>query len=336
MKQLTRRIRTKFRRLKRSTFNSVARTRFKFVGALPSRDRDREVRKISSKRLEYTRGRRSSFEVASACTPVISITTYPKRFPLALKTLTHLRRYIPRGTDVILYLNADEIAENTTYDELEIESLISRLSSLAQLEIRGERAGPYGKFVWALEDYFDRNIITLDDDCYYHPKSLRSLIALGSDRCRDVISLTGRQIKYRLEESGEEFRPSRVDPLYLNAVDYSQWPLLTPRTRSENKGSRLMLRGVGGIVYPAGISMVVPDLRNLSLAMSLSPFNDDLFVSDVLWRAGQDLRVLGGPSFTPIMAPGRLEGLESLNVSGGRNNLHVAQLTDNRTFGFPH
>lgn len=307
---------------------------FRFSATIRERIGARKSRQTLTDRKLPDGGPTETFNGPLSSGPIISMTTYPDRFPIAVKAVRHLLGVVSSKAHVVVYLSDPEIAAYSRTENQDIESYLLQLRSMVNVEIREEMIGPYGKFWWAVQEYSGRPIITVDDDCYYHRRCLETLFRHADSNKSEIISVTGRRVIYASPDSGAKFRPTREEPLFLNAANYDEWPLLKRGERKSVYGDRFMLRGVGGVLYPSSLLEMVPDLLDIELWTRLSPSNDDLFVSDILWRGGLNLKVLGMLGSTSILPSQGVVGLERLNVRDRANDRQAAALASDRGFGF--
>jgi hypothetical protein len=169
---------------------------------------------------------------------IISLTSYPRRFPTLALTLACLCDQTMRADRIILWLAESDIEK--------LPSEIDCRMRQAGIEIRTcDDIGPHTKLIPTLEAFPDAFVITADDDIYYPRNWVWSLIE----------HFDGRSITCLI---GAAVRNGRPD-----------W-----FKRARNGDTDIIQYGVGGVLYPPGsLHEDVTDRRFLSLC----PTNDDLW-----------------------------------------------------------
>jgi hypothetical protein len=196
---------------------------------------------------------------------VVTLTSYPPRFPHLGKTLRSLLDQTVAPDSVVLWLaHAD------------IDALPRDVRALEAygLEIRGcDDLRSYKKLVPALKEDPDRYFVTADDDVYYPQDWLEGLVEAAREHPSQVVAWRAHIAS--LDEDGN-FRP------------YREWLLATDRTFLDDPSKRLFPTGVGGILYPPGC--FAEDIVQEDLFLSLAPHGDDIWF---FWQArakGTDYR----------------------------------------------
>lgn len=210
---------------------------------------------------------------------IISLTSYPPRFGNLHLTLESLLNQTVKADRVILWV---------------AESDMNRLSRRTlQLKERGLdiRAVPdvrsYKKLVFALEAFPEAYFVTADDDVFYRPDWLATLVE--DSRPGLIICRRAHRIP--------SFHEKRMPP-------YLTWERLV-----EDEGARvpcadIVPTGVGGILYPP--ASLHSDVTNAAIFMDLCPRADDLWFYMMARKAGSLYQKVGGP-FEQISWPGTQE-----------------------------
>ena len=180
---------------------------------------------------------------------IISMTSYPRRFKFASKSIKSILMQDLRPKRIILFLFEDDFKLSKYFEKfsrygVEVQSYPKNLKSFL-------------KIIPALELYPDHVIVSADDDMYYRRDWLRQLIN-GSDTHPNSI-VGHRGIKIRLDSNGQ-------------VMPYLNWKL----EESEFFGSNLVLTSVGGILYPVGL--LNRNVLDMDLAEKLTPNNDDFWI----------------------------------------------------------
>ena len=229
---------------------------------------------------------------------IVSLTSYPPRFPTLSLTLKSLIDQSVRADRLILWIGHDDMA--------------SLPEDVKALELRGlqivatQDLGPFTKLIPTLSAYPSAFIVSADDDVYYPPTWLRRLVEGSKANLGAIITM-----RAHLANQTPQGR----------FVSYSNWDLETRKTQSQSGGRPLFLTGVGGVLYPpASLADEVFDERTFK---ELAPFADDVWF---FWMAGlkgtQIVRADG--RFDLVTWPSSQEvGLYQENLLGDRNDRQI-------------
>jgi hypothetical protein len=237
---------------------------------------------------------------------IVSLTSYPPRFPTLALTLKSLLVQETRPRAIVLWVAYDD------FELLPLEVLELRQYGLKIEECEDLRS--YKKLVPALRQYGDSHIAVCDDDTYYWPTWLSTLVSESGIDTSTVFCLRAHQIK--LDPKG-------------NILPYSEWGYEC----QTNKASSLVFpTGVGGILYPPGLF----DKRALDqeLFLSLCPSADDIWFFWMASLAGAKFKLLRPAKRYISWAGSQEKGLWQINAHGDKANDHqIAVLI--KHFGLP-
>lgn len=236
---------------------------------------------------------------------VVSVTSYPLRFPTLPLALKSLLLQSVAADEVILWIGKND------EDKLTSEILALRDDGLT---IRlCDDLGPYTKIVPALMSYPDAYIVTADDDVYYRPKWLEDLVAHERGR-REV--LCHRAHRVRIGANGLP-------------LPYERWEF---NTRDREPSALTFPTGHGGVLYPPGA--LHRDAVNVALFSEFSPRADDLWLYWMMRRNGGVARKIGPRRLLfPTWRGTQRVALWRRNVVEGGNNQCIETMT--ARFGFP-
>lgn len=166
----------------------------------------------------------------------------------------------------------------------------------------------YKKLIPTARSHPDRTIVTVDDDVLYPADWLEGLL---DAHARDRHSIYG----YR----GTEIGLSRDGRL----VPYAEWRPASLRSSP----ARVLLTGVGGILYPAGS---LPEVAyDASLAMDLCPTADDMwFKAMALLGETTTKQVTDLPTDFPTIPWSQQVSLRVKNVGTGANERQLMRVID--------
>ena len=238
---------------------------------------------------------------------VVSLTTHRARFPLVHRTLACLLMQTVKADAIVLW-----VAEESVGD------LPAETQSLAELgiEIRGTRdVGPFTKLVPALTAFPDSYIVTADDDAYYDPEWLQSIV--GTHDPEEEAILCRRAHRVRMSPDG-------------SMAPYRQWEWDVQDPAARRSSTDLFPTGVGGVLYPPG--SLGTQVCDISGFRALSPGNDDVWFYWMARMTGTAARKVG-PRFAGISWPGsQASALARTNV-GTQNDQYLRAMTAH--FGLP-
>lgn len=233
---------------------------------------------------------------------VVSLTSYKKRFPTLVLCLKSLLNQTMLPDHIVLYLSKDEK-----------KSLPNAVKALEKygLEIRfvGLDLKPHKKYYYAMKEYPNDIIITVDDDVVYDKNLIKDLYStykqfpncIISARAHKIVIKKGKIVDY--SKWNQSYIPSSLHPSFL-----------------------FMATGVGGVLYP-------PHLLNLNILLNLKYINKYIEVDD-LWLKTVEI-ISGVPT---VICGSKLEknrieipsaqkvGLAKTNVDLGQNNIKLKEL----------
>ena len=185
------------------------------------------------------------------CSPslIISLTSYGRRVRhTVFYTLVSLLRQSNKHIRIILWLDKDEWS---------MESIPLKLRRLIDkgIEIKFcSNIRSYKKLIPTLQLYPECNIITVDDDIYYHKTLISEFLSMNNRFPNTIISNACHKIK---------FFDGRLAP-------YNDWELDTTTLNEE-----IFPTGAGGVFYP--INALYEDVLKDDLFMKLAPKADDVW-----------------------------------------------------------
>jgi len=180
---------------------------------------------------------------------VVSLTSYPPRFPTLHLTLKSLLLQSVRPTRLILWIASGDA-----------EMLPRQVTALEKegLEIRFcEDIKSYKKIIPALTSFPDAMIVTADDDIYYWRAWLMELLDESRKYPQDVIA----HRVHRMQYDREAILPYRS--WLENVTDSDIHPANFPT-------------GIGGVLYPSGCFH--SDVHDREKFMRLCPNADDVWL----------------------------------------------------------
>jgi len=197
---------------------------------------------------------------------IVSLTSYPPRYDFLTKTIRSLLDQTVKADHTILWIDQSDEAAPLPQSVLDLRE--------RGLEIRScPDWRSYSKLIPALAEHPEATIVTTDDDVFYRPDWLETLVETSKRHPKEVVGT-------RLH-----LAPLKVDGRFEN---YSDWTLASHLQSAPDAGSRLFPTGVGGVLYPPGA--FDPQVMDDALFMRLAPRGDDIWFFWMARMAGTTQR----------------------------------------------
>ncbi len=208
-------------------------------------------------------------------TLVVSLTSYPPRFPTLANTIRSLLDQSVAPDRMTLWLAHED------WDRLPVE--VERLQSHGLEILTCDDIGSYKKIIPLLDASRDQFIATCDDDVYYDPQWLATLVQ-GYGRLDPSIVCR------------RAHRPKRDAAGRMMPYQSWDWDVINHRISATD----IFPTGVGGILYPPGC--FADEVTDREAFMRLCPRGDDIWLYWMGRRAGSLYRQ-SGPRFRAIEWP---------------------------------
>jgi hypothetical protein len=199
---------------------------------------------------------------------VVSLTSYPARFPTLAKTLKCVLDQTVAPDRTILWLGHGDRGKLPA-DVLDLQP--------QGLEIRDcDDLRSFTKIIPALDAFPDAFILTVDDDVAYDPRLIETLVQ-GFDAAAP--SIVARRVHLAHVQNDGRLTP------------YRSWALNVADTVDRGSCDILFLTGVGGVLYPPrSLDPMVLDRERFG---RLCPHGDDIWLFWMARRAGTVVRRVG-------------------------------------------
>lgn len=234
---------------------------------------------------------------------IVSLTSFPPRFPTLALTLRGILRQSVRPDRVILWLaegDADALPDDVRdMDGLEVRCCPDWRS--------------YKKIIPTIIAYPDAYIVTADDDVFYPRDWLAGLVSAVFQGARIACNRAHRVA---------------LDPVSGRPRPYRDWH----RNIDAPEQSRLVfLTGVMGVIYAPGVFH--REVTRDDLFMRLAPGTDDVWLYWMHRLAGVEARKIGERPRILEWEGTQAQSLRSQNLMGDGNDRSVQSLLDH--YGWP-
>lgn len=236
---------------------------------------------------------------------VVSLTSYGSRIKSVHLAIRSAMLQTRKPDLVVLYLDEGS-------NEVELPNELLELTQIGLIVRRGvPNLRAHTKYYYAMKDYPNSDIITIDDDVIYPETLIDSLYASskGNEKC----VIARRVHKMLFDDAG------RLMPYVTWDMEWTE--------RDPHPRHTLMATGVGGVLYPKGCFGEVA--FDVDLIKRLSFGNDDLWLK--IMEVYHDIPVVYAPN--ELIHPFTIEGtqdvcLTNTNVFAGDNDRQLALLFD--------
>ncbi len=229
---------------------------------------------------------------------VVTLTSYPPRFDTLAATLKSLLDQSVAADATVLWIAQDDMPL------LPAEVLDLQRAGLSIRPCADLRS--FKKLIPARAAYPGHFFVTADDDAYYPPDWLDSLVAAFDPH--DPAVIAGRLHLARLDDRGR-FLP------------YADWVFASHLSQAPSPDTRLFPTGVGGVLYPPGAFSAEVD--DVDAFMATCPAGDDIWFFWMSRRAGMEQRA-ALRRFAHVCWPSaQAVALAHENVAAGRNDQQI-------------
>jgi len=149
----------------------------------------------------------------------VSLTSYPARFPTIHICIKSLLRQSYKPDRIVLYLGDDSPEKAVS------QNILQLIPFGLEIKHRPDNLKPHKKYIYAMQEYPDDIIITVDDDMMYGKDLILSLIS-SYQKYPDAVSAR------------------RTHKLLGNGEIHTLW------TKEKKPSMQLLAGGGGGVLYP--------------------------------------------------------------------------------------
>lgn len=233
---------------------------------------------------------------------VVSMTSYPQRFRNIHWTLKSIMLQTMKPDKIIVWLD-----EHVTRDQYTKEMIDFEKYGVEYRPMPGDLK-PHKKYIYAMQEYSDSLIITVDDDLIYSKDLIESLVKTHQKYPNEVCA---RRVHRIIRNDRGEIAP------------YNNWE--GEYTLNKAPAHDLFATGVGGVLYPP--HCVDRRTFDIDLIMKLSSRQDDVWLKFMEWLVGT--KVVWAPCRIPmpqVIEESQETSLKSENVGQNRNDVYFCNV----------
>ncbi len=186
---------------------------------------------------------------------IVSLTSIPGAIPYAVQAIESILNGSMRPDKIVLYLDSEKFPDQIIPPEL---SELQARNPIVDIRFDPTEMRSYKKLIPALRDFPNDVIVTVDDDIYYPPHTLRHLLRLHQ-RLPDAI-LAHRVRKVKPDAPYQQWKKYKWHDFVFKKIHLSRLAMQT---------------GVGGVLYPP--HSLDETMLDPELFMSMAPTNDDIW-----------------------------------------------------------
>lgn len=232
-------------------------------------------------------------------TIIVSLTSFPARIKNVWMTCATLLNQNAENIHVVLWLSKEQFPED-------FNSLPSKLLKMKEygLDIRfvDDDLRPHKKYFYALNEFPNNDILTVDDDILYSTKLVPSLIECHHRHPNCVICNRGIIVKRDL---------------------YKNWKT---NKRYDEERSDIMPTGVGGVLYPAHIFEGTP-IHDAEAIKQTCLNGDDLWLNFMTRLKGHNVVQTGFRTGLVTILSSQDSALCNENVGEDKNDKQISLLS---------
>lgn len=195
---------------------------------------------------------------------VVSFTSFPKRIHKVWLVIECILRQRIQPGIIVLYLSQDQFKSK---DELPSKLLNYERKNLIKIQLEPDDYRSHKKYWYAIRDFPDKTIITIDDDIIYHSKLISNLLYFHKKEPNYVIAEFTNRIIWNND---------------CSIKAYSQWE--KSRLKVGEKGNYIFFGSGGGTLFPCG------SLKDANLPINIinkvCPLADDIWLNAIVRKNG--------------------------------------------------
>lgn len=238
---------------------------------------------------------------------VICMTSFPARIDYVWLVVECLLRQTIQAEDIVLYLSKKQFP---TKDKLPSQLLNMELNHKVTIKMENEDYRSHKKYWYALRDFPNKTIITVDDDIIYDSKLIEQLIVFSK---KHPMCIPGRFISTICYDNGSEH----------HVLPYSKW---SGRVDKGSIGANLFFGSGGGTLFPVG------SLRGANIPFEeiskICPLADDIWLNAWVRKNGYVVGRVSRYASVPEWIIRNNKKLCSINNGENKNDVQLFKTID--------
>ena len=272
--------------------------RLRLISGRIRREKARVIKRNAERELEYglLQGKIRSERI------IVSLTSFPKRFSTIHICLKSLLLQDEKPDRIIVWFGEDVREDMLTPEMRELEEY-----GIEYRFVPGDLK-PHKKYFYAMQEFPDAAIMTVDDDVVYPSDTISSLMKVH--RANPGAVCARRLHVMKKDKEG-------------NLLPYTKWK---HDCRSGRKPSmQLFATGVGGVLYPS--CSIHPEAFDAGRIAELCLGADDVWLKCMEMRQGTPVvRVPCLLTEPPVIPEAQQSALNQTNVNAGGNDRYIENM----------
>ena len=190
---------------------------------------------------------------------VISLTSFAARISDVWIVIECLFRQTYKADKIILWLDTEKFNDDTLPENLKMQ-LSKGLEIRLVKDLRS-----HTKYFYALQEFKDTYVITVDDDCYYPENLVENLLKINAEYPNSIASNRIHKLTYKNDV----------------ILPYREW--YHNYNPSNTVTGKYLLTGVSGVLYPPNVFN--EDLFDAATFMEKCMYADDIWLSVNAWKS---------------------------------------------------
>jgi len=233
---------------------------------------------------------------------ILSLTSHLPRFKTLPLCFSRLLNQTCIANRIILYLEQDISLSQIPEDVLELQN------HGVEIRITSWNLKPHTKYYYAMQEYPDSIVITVDDDVLYEPILIETLLKTHHRYPNAVVAARVHRIRFLEDDS--------LAPYHTWKMEYTE--LHVPSLE-------LFATGVGGVLYPP--NCLHPDAFQRQNILDLCLYADDIWLKVMQLKMGIPVVYAAMDRVHPEIIPECKESaLYRKNLREGRNDQYLNQI----------
>lgn len=195
---------------------------------------------------------------------VVSFTSFPKRIHKVWLVIECLLRQRSQPGTIVLYLSQEQFKNK---NELPDKLLDYEKKNFIKIKLMPDDYRSHKKYWYAIKDYPNKLIITIDDDIIYHSKLISNLLYYHKKEPNCVIAEYTNKILWNND---------------FSIKTYSEWE--RSKIKIGEKGNDIFFGSGGGTLFPCG-SLKDADMP-IEIINKVCPLADDIWLNAIIRKNG--------------------------------------------------